>query len=44
MITEIGGESETASAVVVQLDGKIIAAGQADVHGDGGDFALVRYQ
>jgi uncharacterized delta-60 repeat protein len=45
VITDIAGESAEASAVAVQPDGKIVAAGGAD-EGNGSalqDFALARY-
>ncbi len=38
----IGGASDEANAVAVQADGKIVAAGHADVGGGDYDFALLR--
>jgi Domain of unknown function (DUF5122) beta-propeller len=40
--TDFGESSDAAISVVVQPDGKIVAAGQAWGSG-GGDFALARY-
>lgn len=41
-ITAIGGGNENATSVVVQSDGKIVAAGAAVIGGNS-DFAIVRY-
>jgi uncharacterized delta-60 repeat protein len=41
--TPVGSGSDTAYAVAVQPDGKIVVAGTAFVEGTGQDFALVRY-
>ena len=40
--TDLGGDGDEADAVVVQKDGKIVAAGMSDANDDD-DFALVRY-
>jgi uncharacterized delta-60 repeat protein len=44
--TDIGdGDTDIAWAILLQPDGKIVAAGQANtISDDGGDFALVRYE
>jgi uncharacterized delta-60 repeat protein len=42
VITSFGEVSSEASSVAVQPDGKIVAAGYANIDGNG-DFALVRY-
>jgi len=41
LTTTFGGNYEVAQSVVVQTDGKIVAAGYAEV--DGGSFAIARY-
>lgn len=41
--TAIGSGSDTANAIAVQPDGKIVVAGSAVMMGTGQDFALVRY-
>ncbi|HEX6680654.1 MAG TPA: PASTA domain-containing protein [Gaiellaceae bacterium] len=41
--TDFGVSSDFASAVAIQADGKIVAAGGAASGGVSGDFALVRY-
>jgi uncharacterized delta-60 repeat protein len=41
--TDFGGRSDNATAVAIQPDGKILAAGGADLAGTQFDFALVRY-
>src|SRR4030095_1301139 len=41
--TDIGGFSDTAYAVAVQPDGKIVAAGSANFTSTFSDFALARY-
>ncbi|MBI4897535.1 MAG: hypothetical protein HY827_04115 [Actinobacteria bacterium] len=41
--TPIGSSNDTANAVIVQPDGKIVVAGQADNGGAGFDFAIARY-
>ena len=41
--TDFGGRSDNASAVAIQPDGKILAAGGADLGGTQFDFALARY-
>ena len=43
VITDLGGGSDSAQAIAVQADGKILVAGNATVLGAGLDFALVRY-
>lgn len=39
VMTDIAGKADTANAIAVQADGKIVVAGTSN-----GDFALVRYQ
>ncbi|MBA2945460.1 DUF11 domain-containing protein [Streptomyces himalayensis] len=41
--TDFAGGQDRANAVVVQADGRIVAAGQGESGGDGFDFALARY-
>jgi uncharacterized delta-60 repeat protein len=41
--TDFAGNDDQAFAVVLQSDGKIVAAGQASTGYRGGDFALARY-
>jgi uncharacterized delta-60 repeat protein len=41
--TNMGSTSDSISAIAVQSDGKIVAAGEATRSGTGSDFALVRY-
>src|SRR5437667_483777 len=41
--TDFGGRSDNASAMAIQPDGKILAAGGADLGGTQFDFALARY-
>jgi uncharacterized delta-60 repeat protein len=43
VLTDFAGESETALAVAVQADGKLVVAGTTTVAGSGQDFALARY-
>ncbi len=43
VLTDFAGASETALAVAVQADGKIVVAGTTTVTGSGQDFALARY-
>jgi uncharacterized delta-60 repeat protein len=43
LTTDFNGGFDSASAVVIQSDGKIVAAGVATTTGTSGDFALVRY-
>jgi uncharacterized delta-60 repeat protein len=43
VLTDFAGASETAYAVAVQPDGKIVVAGTSTVTGSGQDFALARY-
>jgi hypothetical protein len=42
VITDFGGNGDTAGSVAIQPDGKLVAAGTTDIFG-GGDFALARY-
>jgi uncharacterized delta-60 repeat protein len=42
VVTDIGAD-DTASAVVIQPDGKIVAAGRGEARGGDNDFALARY-
>jgi uncharacterized delta-60 repeat protein len=44
VVTSFGSQSDTAYAVVVQPDGKIVAGGHANTTTRGIDFALARYQ
>jgi uncharacterized delta-60 repeat protein len=41
--TDFGGGRESANAVAIQGNGKIVAAGGTNGFGSGGDFALARY-
>jgi uncharacterized delta-60 repeat protein len=41
--TDFAGGSDVANALVVQADGKLVAAGTAKTSGTNSDFALVRY-
>jgi uncharacterized delta-60 repeat protein len=43
VLTDFAGASETAYAVAVQPDGKIVVAGTSTVTGSGQDFAVARY-
>ncbi|MGI8788174.1 MAG: FG-GAP-like repeat-containing protein [Pyrinomonadaceae bacterium] len=43
VITPIGSRDDFASGVVIQTDGKIVAAGAAEISPFSGDFALARY-
>jgi len=43
VLTDFAGAAETAYAVAVQPDGKIVVAGTSAVTGSGQDFALARY-
>ena len=43
VLTDFAGQSETALAVAVQADGKIVVAGTTTVTDSGQDFALARY-
>lgn len=43
LLTDLGGGDDSAAAVAVQKDGKIVAAGRRNDAKDEGDFALVRY-
>jgi uncharacterized delta-60 repeat protein len=42
-VTDFAGDNDSANDVVIQSDGKIIAAGSAEMGPTGSDFALVRY-
>ncbi len=44
VITDFGGDSDEAHAVIVQPDGKIVAAGYVHLPGYDHKFALVRYE
>jgi len=44
VVTSFGSQSDTAYAVVVQPDGKIVAGGHANTATRGIDFALARYE
>jgi len=44
VVTSFGSQSDTAYAVVVQPDGKIVAGGHANTATRGVDFALARYE
>jgi len=44
VVTSFGSQSDTAYAVVVQPDGKIVAGGHASTATRGIDFALARYE
>jgi uncharacterized delta-60 repeat protein len=41
--TDFAADRDEAAAVVVQADGKIVAAGDATISGNSSDFALARY-
>ena len=41
--TDFFGSYDTANAVAIQTDGKIVAAGSADHGTNSNDFALARY-
>jgi uncharacterized delta-60 repeat protein len=43
VITDFGGGNDVASALAVQADGKLVAAGLPNDTGFGSDFALARY-
>ncbi len=43
VLTDFSGGNDSAQAVAVNLQGKIIAAGSATIPGKGTDFALARY-
>jgi uncharacterized delta-60 repeat protein len=43
VLTDFAGDSETALAVAVQADGKLVVGGTTMVAGSGQDFALARY-
>lgn len=44
VLTDIGGNSDTADGVALQADNKIVVAGDKSSSGYGGDFAVVRYK
>jgi len=43
VLTPVGSSSDSAVAVAVQTDGKVVVVGTASVGGGGSDFAVVRY-
>ncbi len=43
VVTDLGGTQDTAEAVAIQRDGKIVVAGNSNAHSSLRDFAVVRY-